>query len=139
MQPSFGQDMPRPVPGLDDAGFWSACAEQRLVFRHCTDCGRHHHPPLPVCPLCRSVRLDWREPEGDPELFTFTEVHHPAHPAAPAHLPYVVCVVGWPASGWVRLVSNLVEGVPRIGAKVELVWDAVEPGLNLPRFRVRNV
>jgi uncharacterized OB-fold protein len=136
MTTTFGGDMPQPEPGIDDAGFWAACAEGRLVFRHCSGCGRTHHPPLPVCPTCQSTRLDWREPRGEPEIFTFTRVHHPAHPASVPHLPYDVIVVAWPDTDWVRLVSNLIGGEPRIGARVRLVWDRVSDAMQLPRFRL---
>ncbi|HYF57808.1 MAG TPA: zinc ribbon domain-containing protein, partial [Burkholderiaceae bacterium] len=120
----FGDAMPEPEPGLDDAGFWAACAKERLVVRHCEDCGRAHHPPLPRCPSCRSTRLDWREPRGPAEIFSFTRVHHAAHEAVVDHLPYDVIVVAWPDTDGVRMVSNLVGGgEPRIGARVELVWE----------------
>ena len=136
MTTMFGPDMPRPEAGLDDAGFWQACATKRLVFRHCQQCGHHHHPPLPVCPECQSMRLDWVDARGQAEIFSHTRVEHPAHPAVTDHLPYHVIVVGWPEMDWVRLVSNLVEGTPRIGAPVELTWDPIGPDMHLPRFRL---
>lgn len=132
----FGNDMPKPEPGLDDAGFWRACAEKRLAFRHCEDCDRHHHPPLPVCPHCQSQRLDWREATGPAEIFSFTEVHHPAHAAVIGRTPYTVVVVAYPEMEWTRIVSNLVgDGEVRIGDRVEIVWDAIGDGMFLPRYR----
>jgi uncharacterized protein len=133
----FGELMPLPQAGLDDEGLWQAYRQQRLVFRYCTDCAHYHHPPLPVCPHCQSGALEWRDAHGPSEIFSFTEVHHPAHPAVAKRTPYVVIVVAFPEMNWVRLVSNLLgDGTPRIGAAVELVWDRVSEDVVLPRFRL---
>jgi len=128
--------LPRPRPTPDDAPFWAACRERRLVFQRCAACGRFRHPPVPVCPACRSPAVTWTEAFGPARLYTFTEVHHAAHAAVRERLPYVVAVVEFPAMDGVRLVSNLVDGTPpRIGAALELVWEDAGEGLFLPRFR----
>ncbi len=134
----FDESMPRPEPALDDAGFWQACAERRLVFRCCEACGHVHHPPRPLCPRCQSTRLNWREATGPAQIFSYTRVHHPAHPAVRTHVPYDVVLVVFPEMQHVRLVSNLVDGEPRIGARVALVWDDIGGGAFLPRFRIAD-
>ena len=40
----------RPVPDRDDAFFWDAVKEGRLVAHACANCGRLAQPPAPAQP-----------------------------------------------------------------------------------------
>ena len=134
----FPDTMPRPVPTMDDAGFWNACRERRLCFQACAECGAARHPPTPVCPHCRSTQMKWLEAPGEAEVYTFTVVHHASHPAVKARLPYVGAVVVFVGLPGIRLVTNIVGCSPtnvHIGDKVELAWDDIGDGMFLPRFR----
>ena len=46
----------RPLPELTPANewFWTSGADGRLRVQGCTDCGTLVHPPVPICPACRS-------------------------------------------------------------------------------------
>ena len=46
----------RPLPQLTPANewFWTSGADGRLRIQRCDDCGRLVHPPVPMCPACRS-------------------------------------------------------------------------------------
>ena len=71
-------------------------------------------------------------------MFSYTIVHHPAHPALKTAVPFNVAVVHLDAADDVRLVSNVVDAAPAemaVGMRVTLVWDEVEGGMFLPRFR----
>lgn len=134
----FPETMPRPVPTMDDAGFWQGCADRVLRFQACGDCDAVRHPPTPVCPACRSTRVVWHEAPEEAEVYTFTIVHHASHPAVKARLPYVGAVVVFPAMPGVRLVTNITDWNPAavyIGMPVRLWWDDIGEGLYLPRFR----
>lgn len=134
----FSDGMPRPDPNRDDEGFWRGCAEQRLQFQTCADCGTCRHPPIAVCAQCRSVRVTWTPTTGRAQIYTYTVIHHAAHPAVAARLPYVTAVVSFDDIPAVRLLTNITHCDPadvRIGMAVELRWDDIGDGLFLPRFR----
>jgi uncharacterized OB-fold protein len=73
-------------------------------------------------------------------VFSFTIVHHPAHPGVADIVPYNVVVVDFPECGHARLVSNVVDATPEeiaIGMEVALVWETAGNGVLIPRFRKR--
>jgi uncharacterized OB-fold protein len=82
--------------------------------------------------------LEWvRAPETG-VVFSFTIVHHPAHPAVAPSIPYNIVIVDFPECGHARLVSNLINAAPeevRIGMNVALVWESAGNGLLVPRFK----
>ena len=136
----FPDDMPRPQPTLDDAGFWARCAERSLCFQCCADCGLPRHPPTPLCARCHSARQGWLEAPAQAFVYSFTVVRHATHPAVADRLPYVVAVVEFAGLPQVRLVSNVTDVDPatvHIGMPLQLWWDKLEgePPMVLPRFR----
>jgi len=125
-------------PTLDDAGFWAACAERRLVFQRCATCHAFRHPPLPRCPHCQSAAHDWTEAPRRGRLFSFTVTRRAFRPELAAAVPYVVALVHFPDCGDVRLVTNIVGIDPSdlaIGMDLELVWTETAEGPPLPAFR----
>lgn len=134
--PYLPNDQLRPEPSLDDAPFWEGCRARELRFQHCGDCGRFRHPPTPRCPWCQSANAAWAPARGPARLYTWTEVHHAAHPAVRGRGPYVVAVVEYPEMDGVRVISNLADTpAPEIGSALELYWDDIGEGMSLPRFR----
>ena len=134
----FGEAMPRPAITADTAEFWSACARHKLMIQRCTNCGTFRMNPAPVCFGCRSFANEWVESRGQGHVFTYTIVHHPVHPAMNDAVPYNAVVITLADCGNVRLTSNIIDCAPedvRIGMPVELVWEDLEPGLALYRFR----
>lgn len=128
-----------PLP--DDGEFWSHFAERRLMFQRCGSCGRHRHPPSPVCPYCQSTTTTWAEAPATGRLFSFTIVHHAAHDSVADSLPYTVALVEFPELDGVRFVSNIVDAGPeglRIGMTLRLVWEACGSTGYLPRFEART-
>ncbi|MGE0820817.1 MAG: Zn-ribbon domain-containing OB-fold protein [Candidatus Binatia bacterium] len=130
-------DVPGPRPRVHDRTFWNYCQQRELRFQRCAACQVFRHPPAPVCPHCRSFESDWiRAPESG-VVFSFTLVHHPAHPAVAPIVPYNVVVVDFPECGHARLVSNVIDAKPeeiRIGMLVSLVWETAGNGMLVPRF-----
>ena len=131
-------DVPGPRPRDHDKTFWEFCQQRELRFQRCLACHKFRHPPAPVCRYCRSCESEWvRAPETG-EIFSFTVVHHPAHPAVASITPYNVIIVDFPEFDHVRLVSNLVDATPeevQIGSRVSLVWETAGNGMIVPRFR----
>lgn len=134
----FPDTMPRPEPNMDDAAFWENCAARRLAFQACAACGAFRHPPSPLCPRCHSAETTWANAPETAEVYSFTVVHYPSHPAVREHLSYVVAVLRFDGIDGVKFVSNVTGVAPghvRIGMRVELWWDDIGEGMHLPRFR----
>jgi uncharacterized OB-fold protein len=134
----FPPEISGPQPSVDDQVFWNYCQRHELRFQRCAACHRFRHPPGPVCSACRSFEVEWIPAPEVGIVFSFTIVHHPAHPAVAPILPYNVVIVDFPECDHVRLVSNVVDVAAadiRIGMRVSLVWESAGNGLQLPRFR----
>ncbi len=98
----------RPLPELTPVNqwFWTSGADGRLRIQGCTDCGQLVHPPVPVCPRCRS-----RAFEPTPVSGRATVVGHTvnAHPWLPdVELPYVIANVALAEDPSVHLTTNIV-------------------------------
>jgi acetyl-CoA acetyltransferase/uncharacterized OB-fold protein len=98
----------RPLPELtpDTSWFWTSGEDGHLRIQRCTDCATLVHPPVPICPNCRS--RDW-EPSvvsGTGSVVGFTVNEHQWHPAFPP--PYVLAVVALAEDADVRLTTSLV-------------------------------
>src|SRR5438128_1885639 len=90
--------------GPDDAFFWDAAGEGRLVIQRCGDCGRLRHPPAPMCGACGSLEWDTAEASGRGRVYSWMLSQHPNRPDdEPSIVVLVELVEG------VRLVSNLVD------------------------------
>src|ERR1700677_307231 len=126
----------RPAPLLtdDNAFFWEAADEGRLVVQRCGGCGRLRHPPRPMCPDCLSLEFEVVTLSGRGSLYSYAILHHPRHPAF--DYPVIAALVDLEEG--IRLVSNL-SGVERrdieIGMELEVVFDATENGAAVPVFR----
>ncbi len=132
--------IPGPQPNVDDQAFWHYCQQRELRFQRCGSCGRFRHPPAPVCAHCRSFTSEWIPAPEQGVVFSFTIVHHPAHPAMAESVPYNIVIVAFPECGHARLVSNLIDAVPeeiRIGMEVVLTWETAGNGMLVPRFKKR--
>lgn len=92
----------------DDAFFWNAAAEDRLVIQCCADCRTLRHPPAPMCGTCGSLAWDTLEASGRGRI---TSWMFSLHPNRPDDAPRVVILVQLDEG--VRLVSNLVDAPHR--------------------------
>lgn len=127
----------KPLPAISPVSrrFWEGCKQHRLLIQRCHDCGAYRHYPRPMCPQCNSMNTDWVEVSGKGKVFTWTTVHHPAHPAF-MDLPYAVVVVELEEGA--RLVTNVVDCKPEelyIGMPVKVVFEDVTNEITLPKFR----
>lgn len=125
---------PRPALNRDNAFWFEAAREHRLVIQRCASCGELRHPPAPCCPSCHSFEWDTVEASGHGVVHSFVVNHHPRTPGF--EYPHVVVLVEL-AEG-VRLVANVAGVEPAdvaIGMPVRLDWLDADPGLTLPVFR----
>ena len=113
----------------DNATFWSACAEGRLMVKHCKACGKPHWYPRSQCPLCMGDLTEWKESSGLGSIYTFS-VSRRVGP-----VPYVIAYVR--LDDGVTLLTNIVDcdfEVLRIGDRVKVVMQPSESGVMVPMF-----
>ncbi len=108
--------------------FWEGLRDGRWQSTCCEACGKFTFPLKPVCPLCWSPRMQWKELGQRGTLYSWTRIH-----AAPKvfvdEAPYAVCVVDLDIG--LRIATRLVEreGKPfQCGMPVELVVLQYEDG-----------
>lgn len=131
-----GGGVPKPAPLVtdDNAVFWEAARDGRLVAQRCATCGRLRHPPRPMCPECRSLEVESVELSGRGTVHSYAILHHPRHPA----FEYPVLVVLVDLDEGVRVVSNLVGVDPsevRIGLTVDVEFERRGDDWSVPVFR----
>jgi len=125
---------PRPAINLDNAFWFEAAKEHRLVIQRCAACESLRHPPGPCCPVCGSFEWDTVESTGEGTVYSYVVAHHPKHPAF--DYPLVIALIELPEG--TRLTANLVDVAPEdveIGMPVSLDWLDADPDLTLPVFR----
>ena len=112
-----------PEPGPEDAPFWEAAAQDRLVLPRCRSCATFIWYPRAYCPDCHTFGVDWVEASGRGTVYSFTVSQRGAGPWA-AHAPYAIAYVEL-AEG-PRVMTNIVgvdPGDVRIGAPVTAVFE----------------
>jgi uncharacterized OB-fold protein len=131
----------KPRPSIDpiSRGFWENCRCGVLSVQRCDDCGHMHYPGSPVCPRCLSSRQSWAPVSGRGKLVSWVRFHRAYWDSFRADLPYLVCLVRLEEGP--LMLSNFVSGTagePPIGAAVEVMFEAVDDDLTLPKFRIQD-
>lgn len=126
---------PQPRLSPDNAPFWEHCTAHELRLPFCGECGKPHLPPGPVCPFCLSEALDWRSVSGRGHISSWTIIRQAGLPAFREEVPYNVVQVELDEGP--RLTSSIIapdDGLA-IGQRVEVVFEDVEGGVSIPKFR----
>ena len=113
------------IDALNEAFFRSG----RLVVQRCAACATVQHPPEELCHRCWGTSFEEAESQGRGTVYSFTIVHHPAHPKLSAVVPYAVVLVSLDDYPQVRITGNLVGAAPdsvKIGMPVRAFWDEIE-------------
>ena len=127
---------PRPAVTEDNAWWFDACKEHRLLIQRCTACGTLRHPTEPACAECHSFDWDTVEASGRGTVYSFVVNHYPQVPAFDS--PLAVGLIELEEG--TRLVANLIDIEPasiEIGLPVEVVFIDHDEDLSLPAFRPR--
>jgi len=137
MATSAQTEYDKPLPLLDGFAqeFYEFCRGQELRFQRCSACGRWRHVPRHTCADCGSWDWEWTRSSGRGEVFSWTVVRRPMHPAF-TEVPYAPVIVKMEEG--VRIVSWVVDCPPeelRQGMPVEVFFDPVTPEVTLPKFR----
>lgn len=127
----------RPLPELTpfNGWFWTSGADGQLRIQGCADCGKLVHPPVPICPVCRSTASAPTIVSGRATVVGFTVNQHQWHPAFTP--PYVIANVALAEDPSVRLTTNIVGCEPddvRIGQEVAVRFEQHED-VWLPLFQ----
>ncbi len=123
-----------PIVTEDNAAFWDAVDEGRLVAQRCANCGRLRHPPRPMCPECNSLAVEVTTLSGRGVVYSFAVLHHPQHPA----FEYPVLAALIDLEEGIRIVSNLVGVEPdeiRIDLPVQVEFASTDGDHRVPVFR----
>ena len=98
----------RPLPQLTpfNEWFWTSGADGTLRIQGCADCKTLVHPPVPVCPHCRSRSWEPTVVSGRGTVVAFTVNHQRWLPGFEP--PYVIANVALAEDPAVRLTTNLV-------------------------------
>ncbi len=131
-----------PLPDTKDPsikGFWEHTKKHELVVQRCAKCGTFRHTPTLVCYNCQSFDYEWYKVSGKGRVYSYTIVHHPAHPVLKGKVPYNIVLVELPDAGGVRVVGNLIDGTPNeeihIGMPVEVTWEDINEEVTLPQWK----
>lgn len=125
---------PRPAINQDNAFWFEAAREHRLVIQRCTECGTLRHPTGPMCGHCRSLGWDTVDASGKGAVYSFVVNHHPKIDAF--DYPLIVAVIELDEG--TRLIANMVGIEPdqvTVDMPVVLDWIDADPDLTLPAFR----
>ncbi len=128
----------KPLPNIDPLTkpFWDNAKEGKLVVQTCKTCRDNHFPPSPVCPRCLSTDQEWVPVSGRGTLESWVDFHRAYWDGFKEDLPYRVCLVRLEEGP--LLISNLIGDSTnaKLGAKVEVVFDAVTETVTLPKFKM---
>lgn len=114
------------LPLLNDTNtfFWQAGRTGQLQFMRCEACEFYVHPPLPICPRCKSRHVTARAVSGRATVASYTINHQVWERGLEA--PYIIAIVEIEEQHSLRLTTNIVncplENV-EIGMTVRVLFD----------------
>ncbi|HEY2214788.1 MAG TPA: OB-fold domain-containing protein, partial [Acidimicrobiales bacterium] len=102
----------RPLPelNLSSGWFWTSGSDGTLRIQGCDDCGQLVHPPVPICPYCRSRSFKPVAVSGQGTVVGFTINAHQWLPNFEP--PYVVANVALAEDPRVHLTTNIIDCAP---------------------------
>jgi uncharacterized OB-fold protein len=121
--------IPAPPVNAENARYYEAAAQGKLLVGHCGACNAFHCYPRVLCPHCLSERTDWREASGRGVVYAYSVMRR----GVPE--PYAIAYVALDEG--VTMLANLVDcdfDAIRIGRKVRAVFKAAEGGAIVPLF-----
>ena len=112
----------------ENAPYWDATRQGRLLLKKCTACARLHYYPREICPFCASADTEWIQSSGKGTVYSFSVVRQVSPPDI---LAYITLKEG------VTMFTNLVGCDPerlRIGQAVQVVFLTSDDGRQIPVF-----
>lgn len=131
-------DYAKPLPQIDNWNrpFWEGARRHELVFPRCADCGHAFLPPGPVCPACRSPRLDWPKASGRATVESWVVFHQNYFKGFKDDVPYNVALVRL-AEGPLLMtnVTDIDNAALARGLEVEVHFRDATETIAIPLFR----
>ena len=128
--------LPLPPRNPDNAPYWDAAAEGRLLLQRCRRTGRIWFYPRHISPATwEADDAEWFEASGLGEVHSFSIVHRAPEAAFQARAPYVVALIDLDEGA--RMMTNIVGPGAldvAIGDRVRCVFEARGDGVNAPQF-----
>jgi uncharacterized OB-fold protein/acyl dehydratase len=124
---------PRPAVTPDNAWWFEACRQHKLLIQRCASCGTLRHPTEPMCGVCQSFDWDTVEASGRGRIYSFVINHYPEVPG----FDYPLAIGLIELDEGTRLVANLVGVDPddiAVDMAVELEFVDHDEELSLPAF-----
>ena len=122
-------DVTRPLPQVTpfNEWYWTSGADGQLRIQRCRDCKALVHPPVPICPNCRSREWEPTAMSGRATVVGFTVNAHQWLPGFEP--PYVIANVALADDPSIRLTTNIVGCAPedvRVDQPVRVVFEQHE-------------
>jgi uncharacterized protein len=118
----------RKLPQLtpETEAYWTGGKDARLLIQRCTTCGLYQHPPLPLCPACRTETMEPTPVSGRGKVKTFTVNHQMWLPGLAE--PFVFAAVELEEQAELYVFSNILAPAAsvRIGMKVGVRFEQQE-------------
>jgi uncharacterized OB-fold protein len=73
--------------------YWQGCAEGKILYHGCTNCGEVQTYPRPFCTSCGQKTNEWRESAKRGKVVGATTVHRAPTPEFTALVPYRLLLV----------------------------------------------
>jgi acetyl-CoA acetyltransferase/uncharacterized OB-fold protein len=134
-QRSATHQRPLPQPSIASAPFWSSGEDGLLRIAECLDCGARHHPPQPLCRVCKSPKVEMTPVSGRAVIVGFTVNEQTWLPSFPP--PYVIAVVALEEDDDARLTTNIVgcdAADVHIGQYVRVLFEKAADDVWVPLF-----
>ena len=122
-----------PAINPENARFFDAANEGRLLVGKCNACGEYHFYPRVLCPHCFSDRTEWVPAKGSGVIYTYSTMRRGV--PVPYTIAYVTLDEG------VAMMTNIVDcdtDALNIGDKVRLVFKLAEDGTPMPMFTLER-
>jgi acetyl-CoA acetyltransferase/uncharacterized OB-fold protein len=126
---------PKPLITLENSFFWEAGKYGELRFQKCVSCGNLRFPVAPICPYCRSTKVEIVAVSGRAVVVGCTVNHQAWSPAFEP--PYSLAVVAIEEDPRIRLTSNITGCPPEmvhLGQRVAVHFLRESDSVWLPLF-----
>ncbi len=118
-----------PVPNPENARYFEATAQGKLLYKKCRSCGEPHFFPRALCPHCFSADTEWLEACGRGTIYTYSICRRVG--PTPFAIAYVTLEEG------VSMMTNIVDcdlDAIRCGQAVKVVFKPTDGGPPVPMF-----
>ena len=124
-----------PTPEGDTFEFWEGTKNNRLLIRHCEDCGEYSYYPRSFCPKCWSENVAWYEASGKATLYTWSVIYSNDMPPFKDRIPYVAAIVDLEEGP--RMMTNIIDTEfddLKVGMALSVTFQAISEDFTIPVF-----